>query len=91
MYYTRRQFREAKTHDVYVDADWAGCTITRKSTTGFAIKYLGPTIHFGSRTQAIVALSSAESELYSIGTGAQEALHIRNFLTETILANKLQI
>ena len=77
--------------DVYVDADWAGCTTTRKSTTGFAIKYLGATIHFGSRTQAIVALSSAESDLYSIGTGAQESLHIRNFLVETILTSKLQI
>ena len=77
--------------DVYVDADWAGCTTTRKSTTGFAIKYLGATIHFGSRTQAIVALASAESELYAIGTGAQESLHIRNFLMETILTSKLQI
>ena len=81
----------ATTLDVYVDADWAGCTTTRKFTTGFVIKYLGSTIHFGSRTQAIVALSSAESELYSIGTGAPEALHIRNFLMETILTSKLQI
>ncbi len=64
--------KDIPTLDVYVDADWAGCTTTRKSTTGFAIKYLGATIHFGSRTQAIVALSSAESELYSIGTGAQK-------------------
>ena len=83
--------KDIPTLDVFVDADWAGCTTTRKSTTGFAIKYLGATIHFGSRTQAIVALSSAESELYSIGTGAQEALHIRNFLMETILTSKLQI
>ena len=83
--------KDIPTLDVYVDADWAGCTTTRKSTTGFATKYLGATIHFGSRTQAIVALSSAESELYSIGTGAQEALHIRNFLMETILTSKLQI
>ena len=83
--------KDVPTLDVYVDADWAGCTTTRKSTTGFAIKYLGATIHFGSRTQAIVALSSAESELYSIGTGAQESLHIRNFLMETILTSKLQI
>ena len=78
--------KDAPTLDVYVDADWAGCTTTRKSTTGFTIKYIGSTIHFGSRTQAIVALSSAESEPYSIGTGAQEALHI-----ETILTSKLQI
>lgn len=66
-------------------------SIRRKSTTGFAPKYRGATIHFGSRTQAIFALSSAESELHSIGTGAQESLHIRNFMMETILANKLQI
>ena len=83
--------KDIPTLDVYVDADWAGCTTTRKSTTGCAIKYLGATIHFGSRTQAIVALSSAESELHSIGTGAQEALRIRNFLMETILTSKLQI
>ena len=83
--------KDIPTLDVFVDADWAGCTTTRKSTTGFAIKYLGATIHFGSRAQAIVAQSSAESELYSIGTGAQEAVHIRNFLMETILTRKLQI
>ena len=40
----------------------------KKTHNRIAIKYLGATIHFGSRTQAIVALSSAESELYSIGT-----------------------
>ena len=82
--------KDIPTLDVFVNADWAGCTTTRKSTTGFAIKYLGATIHFGSRTQAIVALSSAESELYSIGTGAQEAVHIRNFLVEKILTRKLK-
>ena len=76
--------------NVYTDADWAGCHVTRKSTTGFVIQFLGTTVHFGSRTQAVVALSSAESEFYAIGTGATEALHLKNFLGE-ILTNKINL
>ena len=68
--------------DVYTDADWAGCPTTRKSTSGFVIQVAGNTVHFGARTQSVVALSSAESELYAIGTGATEALHVKNFLQE---------
>ena len=43
---------------------------------------MGSVVQFGSRTQAVVELSSAESELYAIGTGAQEGLHIANFIKE---------
>ena len=50
---------------VYVPSDWAGCHQTRRNTTGFVIEPLGTCIHFGSRTQAVVALSSAEAEFYS--------------------------
>ena len=77
--------------DVFVDADWAGCPITRRSTTGFVIRFLGSTINFGSRTQATVALSSAESELYAINTGATEGLHAKNFILESGLADKLNM
>ena len=65
--------------NIYVDSDWAGCHQTLKSTSGFIIQFLGTTIHFGSRTQAVVTLSSAEEEFYGIGTGTQEGLYIRNF------------
>ena len=61
--------------NVCTDADWAGCPTTRKSTSGFTMTLLGATIHFGSRTQAVAARSSAEPELYAIGTAAQEVLH----------------
>ena len=74
---------------VFVDSDWAGCPTTRKSTTGFVIKFLGSTIHYGSRTQATIALSSAE--LYAINTGATEALHIRNFLQEALASKIINI
>ena len=81
------------THDlnVYVDSDWAGCVETRKSTTGFSITYLGATISYGSRTQATIALSSAEAELYAINTGATEALHFQNLLTDLLNTNKANI
>ena len=68
----------------------AGCQVTRKSTSGFVFQFLGTTVHFGSRTQSVVALSSAESEFYAIGTGATEALHLKNFLGE-ILHNKISL
>ena len=77
--------------DVFVDSDWAGCATTRKSTSGFVIKFMGSTIHFGSRTQATIALSSAEAELYAINTGATESLHIRNILQEALNVKKVNI
>jgi predicted ATPase len=52
---------------------------------------LGATIHFGSRTQAVVALSSAESELYAIGTAAQEVLHAMNFIKEAMAGTRVNV
>ena len=77
--------------NIYVDSDWAGCPETRRSTTGFLITLLGATINYGSRTQATIALSSAEAELYAINTGATEALHLRNLLMELFNVQKVNI
>ena len=77
--------------NIYVDSDWAGCPETRRSTTGFIITLLGATINYGSRTQATIALSSAEAELYAINTGATEALHLRNLLMELLNVQKVNI
>ena len=52
---------------------------------------MGAAIHFGSRTQSTIALSSAEEELYAINTEATEALHIRSFLTEALNKKKVNI
>ena len=77
--------------DAHVDADWAGCPTTKKSTSGFNIIFLGTTVAFGSRTQATIALSSAESEVYAICTEVNEGLHLRNFLLETNICSKLNL
>ena len=76
--------------DVHVDADRAECPTTRKSTSGFNIIFFGTTVAFGS-TQATIALSSAESELYAICTGVNEGLHLRNFRLETNICSKLNL
>ena len=70
--------------DTYTDANWASCETTRKSATGFVLCFFGAAVHYGSRTQATIALSSAESELYAMGTVAQESLYISNFIKEAI-------
>ena len=54
-FYVRPSIRTMDTTpdlDVFVDSDWAGCATTRKSTSGFVIKFMGSTIHFGTRTEA---------------------------------------
>eukprot|EP00971_Amphidinium_carterae_P197817 3925902-Amphidinium_carterae.1 len=51
----------------YCDSDWAGCTTTRKSTTGTVLQFAGVTIATSSKTQQTIAQSSAEAKLYAIG------------------------
>ena len=76
--------------DTHVDSDWAGCQKTRRSTSGFIIFLLGCVVRFGARTQQVPALSSAEAELYGIGTGVAESLHIKSFLEEAKLFKKVR-
>jgi len=44
-----------------------------------------------SRTQHVLALSSGEAELYAMGTGVLEALHLKNFLVESGIASKTNV
>ena len=67
---------------VYTDADHAGCLRTRKSTSGGVIVWNKAILKAWSRTQALIALSSGESELAAVTKAAAEALGIQSVLSE---------
>ena len=53
-----------------VDSDWAGCRRTCRSTSGGVCKLGAHVLSFWAATQGVVALSSAEAELYALVKGA---------------------
>ena len=62
--------------EAYSDANWAGCKETRKSTSGGVLMLGGHVIKFWSKTQSLIALSSAESEFYATVKTATESMGI---------------
>ena len=68
-------------------ANWAGCPRTRKSSSGVLLQFVGSPIHLISNTESVIAQSSAKSQLYDIGSGVSEGLHVHPFLLEAGLAN----
>ena len=80
----KRVVEQASTIEIqaFADSDWAGCTKTRRSTSGASLCLWGVTLATSSRTQATQALSSAEAELYAMGMAIQDALHPQSLLQE---------
>ena len=76
---------------MFVDSDWAGCSKTRKSTSGSTVNVLGCNVASTARTQGTLALSSGDPELYAIGQGVSEALFVRSMLLESKLAKKVSV
>ena len=68
---------------LFVDADYAGCKITRRSTSGMVILMNGGPISWSSKLQKITAQSSAESEIYAVCEAVKEAIHIKLLCEET--------
>ena len=67
---------------VYTDADWAGCRRSRKSTSGGVILLGRHCVKAWSKTQAVIAKSSAESELYSVIKGSCEGLGMQTLMDD---------
>ena len=63
-----------RTVDTHVDSDWAGCKHTARSTSGGAARLGWHVVKTWSSTQATIALSSGEAELYSLVKGAAQTL-----------------
>ena len=64
----------------YSDANWASSTENRKSTSGGVIMHGEHYVKSWSKTQSLVALSSAESELYALVKASAESLGLKSTL-----------
>ena len=60
--------------EIYVDANWAGCRRTRKSTSGGCAMLGRHCFKAWSKTQSITAKSSGESEFFRVIKCSSEGL-----------------
>ena len=68
--------------EVFVDANFGGDVLDRKSTTGYLIKMNGGAVSWISKKQPTTALSTAEAEYVAAAVVAQEILWIKSFMKE---------
>jgi hypothetical protein len=65
----------------YSDADWGGDQDTRRSTTGYVFMLNTGVVSWASKLQPTIALSSAEAEYMAACAAVQEAIHLREFMS----------
>ena len=64
----------------FTDADWAGSTVDRKSTSGYCFSLRSGMTSWCSRKHKFVALSSAEAEYMAASTASCKAIWLRKLL-----------
>ena len=82
---------ELRNISVFVDSDWAGCKVTRKSTSGGVLKVGQHVLKTWSATQPTIATSSGEAELIAMHDGASRAMGLQTAMFEMGLAPKLSL
>ena len=70
----------------YSDADFAGDTRTRRSTSGFVVYCMGCVYAWGSKLMVTIATSTMENEYMAAYYLGQQILHARGQLREIGLA-----
>ena len=66
----------------YVDTDFAGCTVTRRSTSGGCVMMGNHCVKHWSKTQSTIALSSGEAELGGIAYGMAQSIGVQSLCAD---------
>ena len=64
--------------EVYVDSDWAGDTVTRRSTTGVIVRRGQHLLRHSSTVRSVIGPSSAESEYDALTKGGCSGLGLQS-------------
>ena len=77
--------------EVFVDANFAGCHCTRKSTVGCVAMWSGQFVKAWSKTMEVLALSSGESEMAVVVRAAAEGMGLQSSLNDFRLCGHVAI
>ena len=90
----RLRYRRQKHVDkitVFVDSDFAGDPVSRKSTTGLVAQIGNHTVKSGSTLQSLTALSVGEAEFYAVVKGGQVGLLLTSMHQDLGVPMKIEI
>ena len=89
------RFRSQKEHvdriTVFVDSDFAGDPVSRKSTTGLVAQIGAHTVQSGSTLQSWTPLTEGEAEFYAVVNGGQVGLSLRSMNMDVRSPMKVEI
>ncbi|GKA17759.1 ribonuclease H-like domain-containing protein [Tanacetum coccineum] len=82
--YAVQQLFSSSTTDLvaYLDADWAGCPTTRRSTLGYCVFLGNNLLSWSSKRQPTLSRSSAEAAYRGVATAVVETFLLPNLLRE---------
>ncbi|KAK3288566.1 hypothetical protein CYMTET_3961 [Cymbomonas tetramitiformis] len=69
---------------IYTDSDYAGCKVTRRSTSGIAVFLCGSLVILSSMIQKCVSLSTTEAEIIAMSEGSREVKYVLNVLDSLV-------
>nr|GEU35170.1 ribonuclease H-like domain-containing protein [Tanacetum cinerariifolium] len=82
--YAVQQLFSSSTSDLvaYSDADWAGCSTTQRSTSGYCVFLGNNLLSWSAKRQPTLSRSSAEAEYRGVANVVAETCWLRNLLRE---------